>query len=145
MREWDARCCRTTAGRRDARHHFASDAGGLQRLHFLATTAEHIRVTALQAQHTAAGAGVLDEQGMDALLWHAVITQRLADIYAQGLRRHQLQHLGCDEPVVHYHLGLLEALQRPQRQQVGGPRSGPDDADGAGCKRCRSVHVNRHG
>jgi hypothetical protein len=50
----------------------------------------------------------------------------LARIYARRADRNEIQHLLRDQPVVKYHLGLLQNLDRLQGQKLWIAGTGPD-------------------
>ena len=102
---------------------------GTQEFQFLAAAAEHERVAALEADHPAAGTGMLQHQGVDLFLRHAVLAGGLADLHPQCGRRGQCQYLRADQAVVQQHLGRLQCAQGVQGQQAGITRTGADQGD----------------
>jgi hypothetical protein len=111
---------------------FVRDAGFVERGHFFGGAAEDERIAALEADHTAAGAGVLDHQRVDFVLGDGLCAAALADVDDFGARRGELENGLRDEIVVEDHVGGLDEAQRLDGEQVGIAGAGADEINFAG-------------
>ena len=103
-----------------------------QALDLFAAAAEHEGIAALETNHLAAGSRGVDQPAVDLVLADAGLAAALADEHALGVAPHAVEHRVGDELVVEYDIGVLQHLQRAQRQQVGIARAGAHQEHGAG-------------
>ena len=74
----------------------------------------------------------VDQPPVDLVLADAGLAAALADEHALGVAPHAVEHRVGDELVVEHDVGVLQHLQRAQRQQVGIAGAGADQEHGAG-------------
>ena len=91
MGERNAGVGRDAAGGGDAGHDLEGNAGGGQRLDFLAAAAEDERVAALQPHHALALARQPHQQLVDLVLAERMVAALLAGVDALGLAAAQLE------------------------------------------------------
>ena len=130
---------------RDSRNDFAGDAGGGERERFFSAAAEDERIAALQPHDPVAAARLANHQPIDRVLANRRTAGALADEEPPRPRR-KAQRLGLDERVVEHEVGLREARDRLQRQQLGIAGAGADERNAAAHFTSSSVrlcHVGR--
>ena len=110
----------------DARHHFAGDAGGLQRLQFFFEAAEQAGVTALQAHHHGVFVRQLHQQRVDVGLRGGVVEAALAHVHPACVGRVDAQR-GVGQGVEQHHVGGGQALCAAYGDEVCGTRAGADE------------------
>ena len=98
---------------------------------FFAAAPEHKSVAALEPHHAAAGLRRFDQTPVDLVLPDAGLAALLADEHALGIAPHAVEHGLGDELVVEHDIGVLQHLQRTQRQQIGIAGAGADQEHGA--------------
>ena len=125
VRERQSRAGRGAQGRGDPGHHDVGNTVGLQDFELLAAAAEDERVATLQARDALSGAGELDQQLVDALLL-AALTGLLADKDAARVAARAIEYGLAHQAVIEDHVGLLQQLQSPQRQQIRIAGAGAD-------------------
>ncbi len=110
----------------DARHQTEGDARIDQRQRLFAAAAEDEGVAALQAQHALAGPRQFDEARRDVALLRARLAAALAGILKLRPRPCELQNGFVDQRVVDHDVGLLQRVERVERQQARIARPGAD-------------------
>jgi hypothetical protein len=111
----------------DARHDREVDRRRAQQLGLLAAAPEHERVAALQAHHRPPAGPVLDQQPVDLLLRHLRPAALLADVDELG--PHAVEDPRRDQPVMQDHVGGVDQLARPYRQQPRVAGTGTDEVN----------------
>lgn len=135
MPAWAARARRGDAGDR-----FVRNAIRAQKLELLAAASEHERIAAFQAHHPPAGARVLLQQRIDALLRGLVIlADALADVDALGVAARKFKDIRAHQPIEQDHVGLVQCAQRLQGQQIRIAGAGADQRN----RTARCVEVGR--
>ena len=129
VRDRDARVRRDPDPRGHPRHDLHRDPRGVQVLGLLGPTAEDERVAPLEPDHPAALACVLDQQGVDLLLRHGAVADRLARADPEGGGGGQVEQARARQVVVDHHVGPRQDLGAPAGQQAGIARPGPDQID----------------
>ena len=132
--------------RRDARHHRDRQAGGLQGIDFLATTAKHERVARLQADNGLTGAHAADHLRLDVALCPARAAFALADRDQLCVAACAGKDRGWNEIVVQNHVGFLQQLRRAQRQKIGIARACSHDVGDTDGRRSKAglVQFTQH-
>src|SRR5579863_9891782 len=125
MRERNAGTGGRSERRSDPRHDEAGDALRGEHLELLPSAAEHKGIAALQARDTLARPCQLDQQLVDARLM-CVLARLLTDKNPLRIAARSLEYGIRHQAVVEDDVGLLQQLQRPQRQQVRVTRAGSD-------------------
>ena len=67
-------------------------------------------IATLQTNHLLTGPGPLDQEIVDPVLGHRVLTGHLEDIDQLGIGPREGQELGTGEPIIHDHIGAPEKL-----------------------------------
>ena len=128
VRERDAGECghRDRAG--DARHDLDLDTLQLAVGELFRAAAEDVGVAALQPDDLLALACELDEEGVDGVLRHGVVSGELADVddlraQLDTVGREAVEHSACAEAVRDDHVGLLERAEPAHREEprIAGP------------------------
>ena len=98
----------------------------------LAAAAEHERIAALEPHDALAGARRFDQAAIDLILADAALPAPLADEHALGIASRPVEDRRRDQLVVEHDVGILQRMQRTQRQEVGIARPGADQKHRAG-------------
>ncbi len=115
-----------------------------QRFDLFATAAEDERVTALEARNAQSPLRVLHEQLVNASLRGVMIAARfLADEHALRIAARAIEHGVGHESIVKNDVGLLEQLNRTQREQVRIARARADQINLADATFFDSLDVGR--
>ncbi|MNT82784.1 hypothetical protein D3C72_2225640 [compost metagenome] len=89
---------------------------GAQIFQFFAAAAENEGIAALEPHDPAAGAGMLDQQRMNARLGRVMVfTGQLAHRHAFGVAARQRHDLVADQPVIQDHVGFVQGAQSLER------------------------------
>ncbi len=91
--------------------------------------AEDERIAALEPDHRAPQAGVLDQARVDRILWQAVAAGALAREEAERAGRRLVEERRVDEPVVDDHVGGPQPLEPPHGHEAGIARARADEVD----------------
>ena len=121
---------------RHAGDHLDVDAVRAAMRQLLQAAAEHVRIAALQPHDLPALAGELDEQRVDGVLRHGMVSGSLADVDDLGgervaLRRQPVEDRARAEAVGHDDVGLLQGAQAAQGEQAHVAGTGADERDPA--------------
>ena len=147
MGQGDTGIGRTAAGGSDTRHHLKGNTLPRQGLNLLAASAEDKRIASLQTQHLFALAGKAYQQPVDIRLGHWMAPLGLAhvDPFRPGIAT--VQHLLGHQPVIDYHLGLLQQPVGLEGQQfrIPGPPTHQPDLPGGGTRLCLGLKADRLG
>ena len=112
-----------------ARHHLEGDAGLRQRQGFLAATAEHEGIAALEPDHAASPARVLDQPRVDLDLGQAVAAGALAREEPERAGRRLVEQGRVDEAIVDDHVGPAQGIEPAHRHEPGIARARADEVD----------------
>mmetsp|Transcript_4284 Transcript_4284/g.13360 ORF Transcript_4284/g.13360 Transcript_4284/m.13360 type:complete len:403 (-) Transcript_4284:3-1211(-) len=115
-------------------HHLRLHAMLREELELLATAAEDERVAALQPHDPATAPAIGQHELVDLALLKASIPHvaaALANVYQLGGRWHQGKDVLGEQAVVQHDVRSLQPPQGLERQQLGVPRPGADEGDGA--------------
>src|SRR5258706_11826521 len=93
------------------------------------TTPEDERVTALQPHYRVTLLRIIDEQSVNLLLFHAVVTRSFADIHAFRLRAYFFKQLWADQAIIDHHISCTQAAQPLDGNQIGVGRACSDQVD----------------
>ena len=118
MGQRDAGIGGATGGRGDARYDLDRDAARQQIVDLLAATSEDERIAALEPDHTLAGLRATRHQGVDFILWNAVVGLRFTDVKDFCVGPGEFQDAGPDQAVVDHDVGVTQHAQRPQGHRV---------------------------
>ena len=130
QRQWQRHARGDGMRRRDARDDGHVDAGGTCRSNLLGCTAEDHGIATLEACHALALERFAHQDAVDLVLRRRLAARRLADVDAHGIAPRIVEDGRVHEPVMHEHVGILQRLQRLQRQEIGiaGPAADQHDA-----------------
>ena len=124
------------AGHGQASRHAGNDLQGnaapRARRHFLGQAAEDARVARLQADHRLALPGGFDHLGVDLVLGDVPAGAVMAQANPLGRGRGVFQDQRVDQVVIEHHVGLTQALGRPEGQQARIAGTGAGQVDFAG-------------
>ena len=129
MRQRNAGIGGTAIGRGNARHHLERNTGRSQFRDFLAATAEHEGITALEAQHALAFSRQAHQRTVDVLLRQRVLVALLAHVQTFRIAPHQFHDGRRYQCIVQHDVALLHQAHRAQRQQIGIAGTGTDEVD----------------
>ncbi len=113
----DAPVSRGSQGGGDAGNDLERNVFLHQQFQFLAAPAEEEGVAALEPHHVLAGLSLLQQDAVDFLLGHRVISSLLAHIDALGGGRNQAENLLAYQPVIDHHVCMFQGLTALQGQQ----------------------------
>jgi hypothetical protein len=113
----------------DTGNHLEGNARGLQSLGLFATPAEDQGVTTLEADHPAAGPGVVDQALVNVGLKDTGPATPLPHGQGQGPLGKEVQEGRIQQGVVVDDLSRLQGPKPPHRNQIRVPRASPDQAD----------------
>ena len=118
-------------GARHARHHLHGHAGVSAERELFAAATEHVRVAALQPENALARLRVPDEDRVDLVLRHRVVTGQLADVDHRHAIGEPGEQCARAEPVGHHDIRLREKVASAHGDEVGVAGAATDECDGA--------------
>ena len=128
-RRLDFRCSRQRGC--DPGHHFAADAGSLQRRNFFLCAAEEQRIAAFETHDNRVLARRIDQALVDELLDRRMLAAAFADRDRFRFRR-QRNRLRMHKGIEEHDVRFRQQARRPQCEQIGGTWSGADEIDDSG-------------
>src|SRR2546421_6372598 len=115
--------------RTNSGHNLKRNAALCQRQSLFTTAPEDERVAALQPHYRVTLLRIVNEQSVNLLLFHAVVTRSFADIYAFRLRTYFFKQLWADKAIINNHISHTQAAQPLDGDQIGVGRSCSDQVD----------------
>ena len=130
-------------GAGDAGNDGHRDPGGHARLHLLEPAAEQVRIPTLEPHDELAGAGVLDQRGVDVFLGHGAAVGDLRGVDDLDVGRQLVQQLRRAQPVGDDDVGPREQPAPAHRDEVGVARPPADQGHPGGDRLGGVVHQPR--